>query len=59
MWNKILAFNSFVVLPATFVFLVYASTRALFFWEWKLFWIAVVLSIAVLVAETVLAILTE
>ena len=59
MWNRILAFNSFVILPATFAFLVYTAARAVFYWEWKLFWIALVLSVAVLIAETVLAILTE
>lgn len=59
MWNNILAANSFVMLPATFIFLVYALGRAIFFWEWKLLWIALVLSVVVLIVETVLAILTE
>ena len=59
MWNNLLAINSFVILPATFIFLIYGFGRAVFFWEWKLLWIALVLSVVVLIAETVLAIMTE
>ncbi len=59
MWNKILGFNSFVVIPLAFIFLIYTAMQAVFFWVWKPFWIAVILLAITLVAEVVLAILND
>ena len=59
MWNSILGINSFVIAPLCLLFLVYTGVRAIFFWQWKFFWIALVLFIVVLIAEVVLAIMSD
>ena len=59
MWPRILAFNSFVVMPLTFVFLVYSGMQAVFFWVWKPFWIAVVVLVVALIMQVVIAILND
>ena len=59
MWGKILACNSFIVIPGFFIFLVYSAGQALFFWHWKLFWIALILFVIGLIMEVVLATLVD
>ncbi|MBV9159449.1 MAG: hypothetical protein JO019_02515 [Candidatus Kaiserbacteria bacterium] len=59
MWSKMMAVNSLVVLPIAFVFVTYALFRAVFFFNWKLFWIALVIFLVVLVIEVILGALAE
>ncbi len=59
MWNKILMFNSFVVLPLVFIFFVYTAMQAVFFWVWKPFWIALVFLLVGLIAQVVISILND
>jgi hypothetical protein len=59
MWNTVLAINSFGIMPAAGIFLVYSAGHDIFFWQWRLFVIALVLFVIALIAEVVFAILAE
>ena len=59
MWNKILGFNSFVIMPLTCMYLVYTGMQGIFYWDWKPFWFGVVFFIIALIVHVVLAILND
>lgn len=59
MWNKILAFNSFIVMPIACVALIYTALQAVFFWAWKPFWIALIFIIIALIVQVVIAMLND
>jgi hypothetical protein len=59
MWTTLLAVNSFAVMPIVTIFLVYATGYGILFWHWKLFLFALALFVIAVIAQGVLAILTE
>ena len=59
MWNKILAFNSFVVMPITCIVLIYTALQAVFFWDWKPFWITLSFAIVALIMQVIIATLND
>jgi hypothetical protein len=54
-----MAINSFVVWPATVIFLVYAAGYSIMYWQWKLFVIAFVFFAIATIAQVVIGILSE
>ncbi len=50
MWNKLLAFVSFIVMPILLMVLIYTGMQAIFFWYWKPFWIALIFMIIGLIS---------
>lgn len=59
MWGTILAVNSFVVFPAAFILFLYAFGRGILTWHWKLFVIAGIFLLIVILAEIVIAIIGD
>lgn len=59
MWNKLLAFNSFIIWPATGIFLVYTIGRALLHGDWFLLGVGLALFGIAIVVQTILAALSE
>ena len=59
MWGTIMAINSFIVWPATVIFLIYATGYSIIFVQWKLFVIGLVLFTIATIVQVVLGILTE
>jgi hypothetical protein len=59
MWNKILAVNSFVVMPIILICLIYTGMQAILFWVWKPFFLAIVFFIIGLIVQVVIAFLND
>ena len=59
MWNWILGINSFILWPASFIFLLYAAGRAILFLDWKLLIIAAVFAALTTGAAVVFAMLND
>ena len=57
MWNTIMAINSFVFWPASFIFCIYAIGRGILLLDWKIAIIGIVVFAVVTGVQIVLGIL--
>ncbi len=59
MWGTIMAVNSFVVWPASVIFLIYATGYSIVHVQWKLFVIGLVFFAITTIAQFVLGAIAE
>ena len=58
-WNTLMGINSFLVIPATGIFLIYAFGRGIIHGQWTQFGISILLLLVAIVAEVILAIMDD
>jgi hypothetical protein len=59
MWNKLLGINSFVLWPATIIFMVYSAGRAVMTLQWKMLVVAIVIFAIFTIVEIILGMMSD